>query len=362
MTADRTNDTSPSSANPQDALQGYFDDLLGGVFDEPAAVSDSQVSPEPPKLPEPQPQRLAASAEARLVLDDEEDDDTASAAVSAHRARLEKLLRSARAQLVAEAEAPAPEILTPEIAAPEVAAVETLASSAVIVPVQADIVEPVTETIIPQPEVDLQPVPAAPEIEEPELDEVELPQAELDEPVIVEEELTTELENSSLSWCDNGRPQWAQERFDVLLFEVGGLTLAVPLIALGHIQPLTDELTPLFGQADWFMGLQPTPVGKIRTVNTAKFVMPERYDESFLASTRYVISIDGLSWGLAVDKVNQPITLNPADVKWRTERSKRPWLAGTVKEHMCALIDIPMMGQMLQDADRNTRRAVRRGA
>lgn len=156
-----------------------------------------------------------------------------------------------------------------------------------------------------------------------------------------------------LEWYANGRPVWAQSRFEVLLFSVSGLTLAVPLIALGQIQPLTDELTPLFGQADWFMGLQPTPAGKIRTVNTAKFVMPERYDERFVQSAKYVVSIDGVPWGLAVDSVNQPITLEPDDVKWRSDRSKRPWLAGTVKEHMCALLDIPRIGQMLIEADRN---------
>lgn len=155
-----------------------------------------------------------------------------------------------------------------------------------------------------------------------------------------------------VEWLDNGRPAWAQERFDVLLFKVSGLTLAVPLIALGQIQPLTEELTPLFGQADWFMGLLPTPAGKIRTVNTAKFVMPERYDERFVETAQYVISIDGVPWGLAVDSVNQPISLDPDDVKWRSERSRRPWLAGTVKEHMCALLDIPRVGQLLVEADR----------
>jgi purine-binding chemotaxis protein CheW len=127
----------------------------------------------------------------------------------------------------------------------------------------------------------------------------------------------------------------------------------VPLISLGQIQPITDELTPLFGQADWFMGLQPTPQGKIRTVNTAKFVMPERYDENFVKNAKYVVSINGVPWGLAVDSVNQPISLKPDEVKWRSDRSKRPWLAGTVKEHMCALLDIPMIGQMLVDADKN---------
>lgn len=176
-----------------------------------------------------------------------------------------------------------------------------------------------------------------------------------------EDETTAAHQMEGLEWLENGRPPWAQTRFDVLLFQVSGLTLAVPLISLGQIQPLTDELTPIFGQADWFMGLQPTPAGKIRTVNTAKFVMPERYDERFLKTAKYVVSINGVPWGLAVDSVNQPIRLEPEDVKWRSERSKRPWLAGTVKAHMCALLDIPRFGQMLLDADRNAGRKLVRG-
>ena len=176
----------------------------------------------------------------------------------------------------------------------------------------------------------------------------------IETPVLIETEIVTQhFQIPGLEWMPNGLPQWAQSRFDVLLFKVSGLTLAVPLISLGQIQPITDELTPIFGQADWFMGLQPTPQGKIRTVNTAKFVMPERYDESFLKSAKYVVSINGVPWGLAVDSVNQPISLMPDEVKWRSDRSKRPWLAGTVKEHMCALLDIPMIGQMLIDADKN---------
>lgn len=176
----------------------------------------------------------------------------------------------------------------------------------------------------------------------------------LETAVVIESEFVSQqFHMPGLEWLPNGLPQWAQSRFDVLLFKVSGLTLAVPLISLGQIQPITDELTPLFGQADWFMGLQPTPQGKIRTVNTAKFVMPERYDESFVKSAKYVVSINGVPWGLAVDSVNQPIRLEPGEVKWRSDRSKRPWLAGTIKEHMCALLDIPMIGQMLMDADRN---------
>lgn len=156
-----------------------------------------------------------------------------------------------------------------------------------------------------------------------------------------------------LAWAENGRPVWAQNRFDALLFEVAGLTLAVPLIALGQIYRLTDQLSPVFGQIEWFMGFQPTTAGAVRTVDTAKLVMPERHRPASAQAAKFVVTIDGLDWGLAVDAVRHPISLQPDDVTWRSQRSKRPWLAGTVKSAMCALIDIPQLGMVLECSDRN---------
>ncbi len=47
----------------------------------------------------------------------------------------------------------------------------------------------------------------------------------------------------------DGRPAWAADAFECLLFDVAGLTLAVPLVCLGSIYSLAgQELTPLFGQ------------------------------------------------------------------------------------------------------------------
>lgn len=154
-------------------------------------------------------------------------------------------------------------------------------------------------------------------------------------------------------WHDNGRPYWGQDRFDALLFDVAGLTLAVPLVALGQIVRFeNEEITPIFGQSDWFMGMLESNVGRLRVVNTSLFVMPEKYDETFKDKAEYAISLDGVQWALAVDRVNQPISLDPAEIKWRTERSKRPWLAGTVKSQMCALLDVPRMAQLLNKSDK----------
>ncbi|WP_232522277.1 chemotaxis protein CheW [Marinimicrobium alkaliphilum] len=252
----------------------------------------------------------------------------------AQREQLQKLLFSARPGL----RVPAPELSPAPEAPPEV-----IPKVKEIVPEPTTVyVPPVAPKSVPRAPVS---VPAPPEV------------AAAQEPILERSEALAEVAVEGVDWLENGRPPWAQRDFDVLLFDVSGLTLAVPLVALGQIQPITDELTPLFGQAEWFMGLQPTPAGKVRTVNTARFVMPERYDERFEETAKYVVSINGVPWGLAVDSVKQPIRLAPEDVKWRSERSKRPWLAGTVKAHMCALLDIPRIGHLLTQADRNTKRA-----
>jgi purine-binding chemotaxis protein CheW len=291
--------------NPFDSLQHYFDELLSSdeSFEEiPAKDFQAPVLKHPGKSPSSSAVAASKSESSRLAEYAEPDVDK--------KEKLQKLLSSAQPHIVV---APIVNVKTTFVADP------------------TEIQEWVIETATPIVET-----------------------RTLETPAVIESEIVSQqFRMPGLEWMPNGLPQWAQSRFDVLLFKVSGLTLAVPLISLGQIQPITDELTPLFGQADWFMGLQPTPQGKIRTVNTAKFVMPERYDETFVKNAKYVVSINGVPWGLAVDSVNQPISLQPEEVKWRTDRSKRPWLAGTVKEHMCALLDIPMIGQMLMDADKN---------
>lgn len=248
--------------------------------------------------------------------------------------KLEKLLQSARTHLLTE---PATETKTETTVRVMLEEIQDWDVDALT---QLEVATQQTEIAYAEPQVEIPTVVETPIV--------------VEAPEVVDHSPVYHIEG--LEWLENGRPQWAQSRFDVLLFGVSGLTLAVPLVALGQIQVMTDELTPLFGQADWFMGLLPTPAGKIRTVNTAKFVMPERYDENFVKTAKYVVSINGVPWGLAVDSVNQPISLHPDDVKWRSDRSKRPWLAGTVKAHMCALLDIPRIGQLLIEADKNAMR------
>ncbi|KQB52016.1 chemotaxis protein CheW [Pseudomonas endophytica] len=147
---------------------------------------------------------------------------------------------------------------------------------------------------------------------------------------------------------DDGRPAWASEPFECLLFDVAGLTLAVPLVCLGSIYSLQGrELTPLFGQPEWFLGILPSQSGKLNVLDTARWVMPDRYRDDFREGLQYVISVQGYEWGLAVHQVSRSLRLDPNQIKWRSQRGQRPWLAGTVIEHMCALLDVAELAELI---------------
>ncbi|MGO2513871.1 chemotaxis protein CheW, partial [Marinomonas polaris] len=143
---------------------------------------------------------------------------------------------------------------------------------------------------------------------------------------------------------------WATGRFECLLFYVGGLKLAVPLVELGGIfQSGRDKLTSIFGQPDWFMGVANVGEFNLRTVDTARWVMPNHYEGEMKDNFKFVIQLDRTDWGVACERVAEAITLEPSQVKWRSDRSKRPWLAGTVIDHMCAILDVQGFIELLDD-------------
>ena len=150
---------------------------------------------------------------------------------------------------------------------------------------------------------------------------------------------------------DNGRPPWAQEGFECLIFRVAGLQLAVPLVLLGQIHRLDKELTPLVGRPDWFMGLLRVGDQNVRVTDTALWVMPDRYRREFRDGYRFVIQLGDSAWGLACDEVAESFLVQPDEVKWRGQGSRRQWLAGTIRKEMCALLDVARLAELLQKAE-----------
>ncbi|MDK9557393.1 chemotaxis protein CheW [Marinobacter sp. M216] len=148
------------------------------------------------------------------------------------------------------------------------------------------------------------------------------------------------------------RPDWSGAPFECLIFTVAGLQLAVPLILLGAIHRIEEGIRPIPGSPRWYMGIRPDRDQNLRVVDTAEWIMAGRVPDNARDNYRFVIRLDNSDWGLTCDDVAQSFTLKPDEVRWRTSRSKRPWLAGTVIDHMCALIDVRTMADLLVRAER----------
>jgi purine-binding chemotaxis protein CheW len=205
-------------------------------------------------------------------------------------------------------------------------------------------------TFAPQPEPEPEPQPA-PAVPEPQPEPEPTPPVAEPEPEVVPEppaEKTPDQPPSPPGWKD-GRPVWAQERFECLLFKVKGLTLAVPLVELGGIIKIDREPTPLFGQPDWFLGMLRANDINVCMVDTAQWVLPPALIEKHPETYKLIIRIHDSVWGLACNEVDRSISLEPDQVRWRTSLGKRPWLAGTVIEHMCALIDVAAFDRLLKE-------------
>ena len=141
---------------------------------------------------------------------------------------------------------------------------------------------------------------------------------------------------------------YRQGRFQALFFDVAGLKVAVPLKELGGIHQL-GKVSSLFGKPDWFMGVMMYREQKINTVDTARWVMPEKYDQNLQQTLnyQYVIMLGNSNWGLSCETLINTYVLEQDDVKWREAEGKRPWMAGLIKKHMCVLIDVDAMIDLL---------------
>lgn len=163
------------------------------------------------------------------------------------------------------------------------------------------------------------------------------------EPVVtsvVEESIS---ESTQEEVTNDAGSEWGSE-FQVMLFKVAGLTLAVPLDGLNGVVEWKDDLAEMPGHAEFYLGILQHQGQRIPVVETASLVFPpEKLASLAVAEPRdrvtRIVLIDEGRWGLAVDSVEEVITLQHDKVRWRSERTQRKWLLGTVIDHMCALIE-----------------------
>ncbi|WP_434356277.1 chemotaxis protein CheW [Parasalinivibrio latis] len=216
-----------------------------------------------------------------------------------------------------------------------------------------DAVEEESVTVVAEPEAE---TVTEEVILEPEIDTVEettvSAEAESEQGTESTVEDATETSPETQAAGDHLPPEdWSNidygERFQVLFFESWGVTYAVPLAELGGIHKL-EELNHLIGRPDWYMGLQSNREMKFDVVDTAKWVMNDKIsDDDHRESYSYIVVLGNSRWSLACDTLIGTETVESVQVRWRETAGKRPWLAGMVKEKMCALIHVEALVALL---------------
>ncbi|WP_086738252.1 chemotaxis protein CheW, partial [Vibrio celticus] len=176
--------------------------------------------------------------------------------------------------------------------------------------------------------------------------EVKAVESELDVPEVetaIEPETQAGGAGQFTSWESTVR----KEDFQVLYFDVNGVTFAVPLDELGGIHRL-EEVNHIIGKPTWYLGLQTNRDSQLDVVDTAKWVMSEKLSgDEYKENYQYIVMLGESLWGLAGTELKGTELLNTDKVRWRETAGKRPWLAGMVKEKMCALIHVEALIAML---------------
>lgn len=334
MSADDQNKPS----NAQSALLDYYDDVLGSISHDPLkerenAERDTEIKPARVETTKNAPQRSPKTLHVtKQAIPQKKVKSIKSSPAFYDEAYEQKPKADIVAPLIIPATFPK---LPPQTTIEPAEIAETKAS--IKTNINALMPDQLEESQVPKP-LTIEPmtdkkVSVVCQSSESQSEDLSMGKAE---PPLIED--TTEI----------GPPVWAKERFECLLFTVAGLKLAVPLISLGAIYKIESHFTPLVGRASWFMGLYRHDGRNVRVVDTAQLVMPDRVRDATRENYRYIIRLGGNNWGVACDSVQESIQLQPEEVKWRTERSKRGWLSGTVIEHMCALIDVEALTDILK--------------
>lgn len=135
-----------------------------------------------------------------------------------------------------------------------------------------------------------------------------------------------------------------EKEFPALFFTVSGITFAVPLTDLGGIHQL-QKVTPLFGKPDWFSGVMTHRDTQLNVVDSTRWFMPDQTNNE---DYQYLVMLGESQWGIECHKLIGTETLRYDQIKWRDKPGKRPWLAGMVKEKMCALLHVQELLTLLQ--------------
>ena len=134
--------------------------------------------------------------------------------------------------------------------------------------------------------------------------------------------------------------------FQALLFRVRGVQLAAPLLRLSGALPWTDRITGVPEHPDRLLGVLVHRGRRVRVIDTARLILPSQ-NIDVARPSRHIVLLDRGGWGMTCDGLSEVLYIEPGAVKWREHASRRPWLAGMLRQRRCGLIDVDALAGML---------------
>jgi purine-binding chemotaxis protein CheW len=140
----------------------------------------------------------------------------------------------------------------------------------------------------------------------------------------------------------------------VQVFNVVGITLAVPLERLQAVVENRSDLAPTTAFPEPVVGAIPWNGGQVPVVDTARLVLPQDRAAKLGADSaercRHLLIVDDGRCALGCNNVADVVELADVEIKWRTAEGKRPWLAGIAAQRRCALLDVDGLIRLLDDS------------
>ena len=126
-----------------------------------------------------------------------------------------------------------------------------------------------------------------------------------------------------------------------ILLDMHGLKLAVPFDKVeGALQ--LEDLSLMLDGPDWIIGRFGADPAWTRIVDTARWLIPERYKPEYSKYSEVII-LKGRRWALACDELVKSVRIRTAEINFHKDKQHRSWLLGTYMPERCAILDIEQL-------------------
>lgn len=141
----------------------------------------------------------------------------------------------------------------------------------------------------------------------------------------------TQAEPDTAPW-----PEWARPPLRVLLFSVGGMQFAVPLLMLRAVSQLTQPPHEVPGRPAWHRGVVRYRGESLVVADLGRLLGIRASSDD----PDYLLVIGDGDVAIACDALGEAFTAQPEALRWRRGAGDRVWLAGLLTGPMCALLDV----------------------